>query len=228
MSRIRKLYQKLLELSSLKLYPKYLKKKQQKMINKKVLDIGCGGGLNLITKYREGYFCFGLDVSKKSISLASRIFKENGLKCNFLIADATKIPFKNNSFDEVILDNVIEHLDDDKKCIDEIYRILRNNSLFCLSVPNKNNLHTMYHKSLGFKNYFTDRTHKREYSKNEIKSLVSTKFKIINFQTKGFFPPFGLKIMHLIRPFIPIDQFFDMFYSFAPNHCAQIKIIAKK
>lgn len=65
-------------------------------------------------------------------------------------------PFNSNFADEVLMDNVLEHVDDVAKVVEEIYRILKPNGLFRIYVP--------YFKSDGayqdptHKHFFTERT----------------------------------------------------------------------
>ncbi|WP_440931017.1 class I SAM-dependent methyltransferase [Candidatus Pelagibacter sp.] len=44
-------------------------------------------------------------------------------------------PFENNTFSEVLAENVIEHLDDFMKVMEEIYRVTKQDSLIKISVP---------------------------------------------------------------------------------------------
>jgi SAM-dependent methyltransferase len=50
-------------------------------------------------------------------------------------ADITDIPFGNDEFDYVVCIHVLEHIKDDKKAIDEIYRVLKRNGNAILAVP---------------------------------------------------------------------------------------------
>ncbi|MFA6888333.1 MAG: class I SAM-dependent methyltransferase [Candidatus Woesearchaeota archaeon] len=47
----------------------------------------------------------------------------------------TPYPFKDNEFEEVYVDNVLEHLDNMSKIIKEIYRILKPNGKAIIKVP---------------------------------------------------------------------------------------------
>ena len=101
---------------------------------KKILDIGCGNCRNLIPfKDNELY---GIDFSKKMIKNAKKFCKNNKLKVNLLVADATKIPFEDNYFDIVICISVLHHLNpqDVKKVLKEIYRILKKDGKGLISV----------------------------------------------------------------------------------------------
>ena len=44
--------------------------------NIRILEVGCGSGANLKMFLNEGFNTFGLDISKKSISLLENFFKK--------------------------------------------------------------------------------------------------------------------------------------------------------
>jgi SAM-dependent methyltransferase len=52
-----------------------------------------------------------------------------------LIADAHDIPFEDESFDGVIIQAVLEHTVDPYRCVDEIYRVLRQNAIVYAETP---------------------------------------------------------------------------------------------
>ena len=49
--------------------------------------------------------------------------------------DVTNLPFKNDHFDLIICNHVLEHINEDTKAIKEIYRVLKNNGKAILQVP---------------------------------------------------------------------------------------------
>jgi SAM-dependent methyltransferase len=49
--------------------------------------------------------------------------------------DAHDIPFENESFDMVFCNHVLEHVDDDKKVMSEIYRVLKSGGWGILQIP---------------------------------------------------------------------------------------------
>jgi SAM-dependent methyltransferase len=51
------------------------------------------------------------------------------------IMDLTSLPFDNELFDVVICNHVLEHVQDDKKALDEIYRVLKPGGWAILQVP---------------------------------------------------------------------------------------------
>ena len=54
------------------------------------------------------------------------------------------MPFKDNSFDFLLCNHVLEHIEDDQKAISEIYRVLNINGTAILQVPiNQNSKKTL-------------------------------------------------------------------------------------
>ncbi|SVA49409.1 uncharacterized protein METZ01_LOCUS102263 [marine metagenome] len=49
--------------------------------------------------------------------------------------DICKMPFEDNFFDFIICNHVLEHIDDDKKAMQELYRVLNKNGTAILQVP---------------------------------------------------------------------------------------------
>ncbi|MCS7093090.1 MAG: UMP kinase [Patescibacteria group bacterium] len=89
---------------------------------KSSLELGCG--LGKIVKYLRmfGVDARGIDFSKKAYELA-----EKEIKPYLLIAEATRLPFKDNEFDLVYSHNLLEKLEYDKirKTIKESIRVSR-------------------------------------------------------------------------------------------------------
>jgi predicted SAM-dependent methyltransferase len=50
-------------------------------------------------------------------------------------ADITNLPFEDNSFDTILCNHVLEHIPDDKKAMEELYRILRPGGMAILQIP---------------------------------------------------------------------------------------------
>ncbi|MBC7863100.1 MAG: methyltransferase domain-containing protein [Bacteroidia bacterium] len=100
---------------------------------KNVLDVGCGGGRNLIYFLRNGLEVFGIDQNEENIEavkkLSQRFSQSNALN-NFVVAKAEEIPFRDDVFDLVIC-NAVVHFAKDKDHFDamlkSIWRVLKPN-----------------------------------------------------------------------------------------------------
>jgi len=140
------------------------------------LDVGCGfGGYTKIVE-SVSKFVVGVDIKdafdKRKISP----------KLDFCQADGYSLPFKSESFDAIILMDVIEHVNNDYNFLLEIKRILRNSGFLVLQTPNKDRLSNRVKKVIGkpVKYPYCLRNdsiagkvvHLREYSKYEIYELL--------------------------------------------------------
>ncbi|MDD4900601.1 MAG: hypothetical protein PHS62_00605 [Patescibacteria group bacterium] len=115
-------------------------------------------------------------------------------------------PFADNSVEEIIADNALEHLNDIIAVAEELYRICQNGAIIKISLP--------YYKSSGA---FTDPTHKHFFTENsfqyfspehEYNFYTKAKFKVI--KTKLLAKNFGDR-RHKLRNLLPFKQFFNFF-----------------
>ena len=99
---------------------------------KNVLDAGCGDGrLGKLVKHIWGVEVYGVDISKKGVTLA----RSFGVKAK--VADLSKkIPFASNSFDLIICTEMIEHVADPDTLLKEIRRVLKPDGTLLLTTPN--------------------------------------------------------------------------------------------
>lgn len=142
-----------------------------------VLDAGCGPGYPTRILQQNCNNIIGIDVSNAS-SNAAFMFDKSVLSdtLTFLSGDATKLPFKNKSFDAVVSFDVIEHIQDDLAYMTEIRRVMKSGAKLILETPNKDRLSN---KLSGFFNPIEyplmlgdGCIHVREYSKNTLTDLL--------------------------------------------------------
>jgi ubiquinone/menaquinone biosynthesis C-methylase UbiE len=68
----------------------------------RILDLACGYGRLTIPLAKCGYNVQGIDISADLISFARRSAKNEGLKIRFKLGDMRKLPYDENSFDNII------------------------------------------------------------------------------------------------------------------------------
>ncbi len=105
----------------------YLKNEQRG--RKKLLDIGCGIGY--VEEILSELNIIGLDSSKKALEEAR---KGSGKK--FVLGDAEHLNFPDGSFDGAFAVTTLEFLEDYKKAVDEVVRILELGGKFVVMILN--------------------------------------------------------------------------------------------
>jgi len=151
--------------------------------NAKVLDWGCGyGDVSYLLKSKRPDLKITLcDVFS---SPPWEVLTEHANLKKIICQDQRKIPFQNNSFDVVIGVGVLEHVEDQKYSLKEIYRILKPKAQFFVFLYPNNFSYTEKFQKL-IKHPF----HENPLSMKELKnSLVSAKFSTEDQQYQFMLP----------------------------------------
>jgi SAM-dependent methyltransferase len=88
-------------------------------LGRRVLDVGCGEGATL---YHLGQppGAVGIDVFEAKLAFAGTKLPA----CRFVAASCESMPFDAGSFDHVLVRDVIHHLDEPERMVDECHRVL--------------------------------------------------------------------------------------------------------
>ena len=149
-----------------RIYRKYfLYPRLCKYLTGKALDIG--PGIGDFVAFRPN--TIGVDINPNNVEFCR---KERGLDIRLM--EINSLPFDNDEFDSVNMDNVLEHIEEPAQILAEITRVLKKNGVLVVGVPG----------ILGFK---TGPDHEVFYSKDD---LVAT-FNNLGYSTiKTFSMPF--------------------------------------
>ena len=110
---------------------------------KRLLEIGCGLGTDLLQFARAGAQVTGIDLTPASVDLARKRFSLYGIPGDFQVADAENLPFPDESFDVVYSFGVLHHTPDTQKAIDEAYRVLKPGGGIILMLYHKHSWHVL-------------------------------------------------------------------------------------
>src|SRR5207253_7532206 len=99
-----------------------------------LLDLGCGFGAYSGALMKDGVACVGCDINFEYLRKASAY----GLPVTNV---DSVLPFRDRSFDTVLLFEVIEHVSDLEKVLKEAFRVARKNVL--ITVPNSEHMELM-------------------------------------------------------------------------------------
>lgn len=165
-------------------------KKLIQPIDGKFLVVGCGSKDEMAI-FQDKKWVTGVDISKTAVENQKKRFP----KMQFLVADAQKLPFDDNTFDCVVCSEVIEHLPDDKKFINEAHRVLGEGGILIITAPNWYSWYGLARKLGEFilRKPLTsaDQPIDHWYTPKEIEERIKNKFHILGFWGLWYFPPTG-------------------------------------
>ena len=104
---------------------------------KKVLDVGCGAGTDLVRFARGGALVTGVDLAASAIALAKQNFAQQGLPADLREADGETLPFADDSFDVVFAHGVVQYTAHDSVLVAECRRVLKPGGTAVFQVYNR-------------------------------------------------------------------------------------------
>jgi len=179
--------------------------------NARILDLGCSNGdwtISLANKLGTQHIA-GIEIVDEDV----RKSLNKGIDC--LKSDlCDDFPFKENSFDVVHANQVIEHVSDIDHFIEEIYRVLKPNGYVIISTENGSSWCNIFAAIMGWqmfsltnissksggignpfalhrhkKGHLSSWTHKTIFNYNGLKELFAVfKFGNISIKGAGYFP----------------------------------------
>ncbi len=98
-------------------------------------------------------------------------------------ADICNLPFEENQFDVVFCNHVLEHIEDDKKAMSELFRVLKPNGMGIFQIPQDLTLETTYEdfsitSKEERKKHFGQYDHVRVYGKDYFDRLRTVGFNV--------------------------------------------------
>ncbi len=133
----------------------------------KVLEIGSGTGYVLkgLNDTFKNYNLYGSEIHLEGIKYAESRLRN----IEFIQVDATNMPFE-NEFNAIGAFDVLEHIEQDLKVIQQVHKALKSGGLFIISVPQYQWMWSV-NDDIAY--------HKRRYSRKELKNkLLSEGFEI--------------------------------------------------
>jgi len=132
------------------------------MYGKRILNVGCNFPMDEIFYARRVGKWVAIDVNAKALERARKVVDEElspklAQRIQFSVADATSLPFCDNSFDVVVSFSTIEHIpskEGRQKAVDEIARVTKARGTVVITVPNiLNPIFYRYNRKYGQADY---------------------------------------------------------------------------
>jgi 2-polyprenyl-3-methyl-5-hydroxy-6-metoxy-1,4-benzoquinol methylase len=166
-----------------------------------ILDVGCGSGWLAKSLIPKGKKVVSLDVSKIN---PLKVHNQIGNKNHFpFVADSFKLPFKDHSFDCVIASEVIEHVYEPAKFLEELFRVVSKGGRLVISTPYKEKIR--YHLCIHCNRKTPENAHLHSFDENILRNLY-TKDDLKKFSSAIF----GNKALiflrtHIILKYLPLS-----------------------
>lgn len=139
----------------------------------RLLEVGCGVGIDLIRFARGGAIVTGVDLAEQSINLARKNFELNGLPADVRLMNAESLDFADNSFDVVYGHGVIQYTADAEKLVKECARVVKPGGIGIFMVYNRISWLNAMSKVMKVSLEHEDAPVLKRFSMGEFKKILS-------------------------------------------------------
>ena len=116
----------------------YIREHAGTLAGKRVLDVGCGGGLLAEALAKEGAQVEGLDASERAIAVARAHAERAGLAIHYEVSDPVRFAEEHaGRYDLIVCMEMLEHAPDPEAVIAAIARMLKPGGVFVFSTINR-------------------------------------------------------------------------------------------
>ena len=158
---------------------------------KQILDVGCEAGYLTIKLAQKGARVTAIDLIEEPINQLRQLLKDQPLKINLRVADATKLPFAGNSFDIILATEVIEHITRLEKFVTGAFRVLKPGGKLLVTFPNENLRQKLYPvvSLFGIKAELENEVTLNNFRSEKILKLFTQKFTLLKHYRLPWFLP---------------------------------------
>ncbi len=156
-----------------------------------MLEVGAGSGRDSVALVGMGAKVFVLDYVEGSLAVVRKEAAKAGVELFLVCGDATRMPFRDGSFDVVFHQGLLEHFRDPGPLLDENNRVLARGGALLVDVPQKYHVYTLVkHVLIPMGKWFAG--WETEYSVAGLERLVSSHgFRVLfsygDWMVPGFF-----------------------------------------
>jgi len=145
---------------------------------KNILDIGCGFGSYMDRLISKGIDCTGVETNNNCVTYS----RNKGL--HVLEMEAQNLKFSDESFDTIIMVEVLEHLENPDLVMNEIKRVTNNNLI--ISVPNIESIPYLSKYNV-VPWHILEATHINFFTKDSLKNYLKKFFNNVYVEEYGLF-----------------------------------------
>jgi len=140
---------------------------------RRVLEVGCGAGTDLVRFAQHGARVTGVDIADSAIRLAQTNVRQRGLNAHLLVADGERLPFAEDAFDLVYAHGVVQYTADGPRLVAECRRVLKPGGQAIFQVYNRLSWLNALSMVMKVDLEHADAPALRKYSIGEFRSLLT-------------------------------------------------------
>lgn len=160
--------------------------------NSLILDVGCGDGPEQVVQLSRFGKVIAIDNSEQLLEITGP------KNCHLVQASAGALPFKKETFDLIIMLDILEHVEDDLGMLLQAFSKLKHGGYIFINVPAVPSMYSGHDRLLK---------HFRRYSKRSLKALFEkTNFKVLRMTYWNFFLFFPIYLIRLIKKSTRVEQ----------------------
>jgi 2-polyprenyl-6-hydroxyphenyl methylase/3-demethylubiquinone-9 3-methyltransferase len=107
---------------------------------KRLMDVGCGGGVLSEEFAAMGFQVTGIDPSESSLAAARAHAAVRGLDIDYRVGSGDRLPFGDESFEVVSCCDVLEHIHNWDRVIAEVARVIKPGGVFIYDTINRTHI----------------------------------------------------------------------------------------
>ncbi len=156
-----------------------------------VLGAGCGHG-NFKDIITNSPSVVGIDISTVAIDMA-RAAHADRPEFTFLVMNVQTMDFPDDSFELVLFVDAIEHVLDAERGLREIHRVMQPGGHLLVTSANRDSVHLVMNRALGYPAFRTSFQHVREFSHAELRKLLEeVGFEYLDSASVFLYPYWGI------------------------------------
>ena len=116
---------------------------------RRILDVGCGRGIDAASMAKTGGVLFGCEPSRVMLRKAKEYVKDAGEKVRLVSGLAEGLPFANQTFTRVVCKGAIDHFDNPEQAVSEMCRVTTAKGKVVIAVANYESLSCLLGRKLN-------------------------------------------------------------------------------
>lgn len=152
-----------------------------------VLDVGCGDGPFIHFCASRGAEVIFVDIDAQKVAAVEQLLQSTSARqIHPIVSDANPLPLADERADKIVCMEVLEHVEDPAKFMQELVRVGKSGALYLITVPDA--LGESVQRHLAPESYFQKPNHIRVFSREDFDALIENAGLVIEKRVHyGFF-----------------------------------------